>query len=134
DGLLHPAGQGGGLAGVLNDVLEDAAKAVADDILKGIPTDLLKMLPASLALGLQQCRDPQQSSNASHQAIVETTIQIPRLYTFKAVAAPGEFQLTDLASHPVRADLGVSTQAVPFALYFRADSLIAGGEVVWRAP
>ncbi len=91
------------------------------------------MLPASLALGLQQCRDPRQPLLASHQAIVETKIQIAKVYSFKAVAAPGNFQVTDLASHPIQADLGLANQAVPFGLYFLADSVIEGGEVVWRA-
>jgi hypothetical protein len=123
-----------GLLQSIEHLFAGALEAVIAQVLGDLPKELFHLMPGSLALGLQQCRDPEKGDLASHLAIVETEIRIEKLHDFKGVRNPGRFELETLASHPIAQDLGIASQDVPIGLFFLADAAIRGGKVVWRAP
>jgi hypothetical protein len=100
-----------------------------------VPT-WLSDLVAVPALGLKQFRDAARPAKACYQAIVEAPLSTVEIFGAPKVLLDAfEVTLMDVASHPVAATLGLSTEPikVPITFCFEATMQMGTGTVVWSA-
>lgn len=132
---------GSSLARVWNTVTEAAAeltkllaRAEPSDAL--ILLDLLRRMVSGRVpvVFLKQFRDAAQPDRACYQAIVESAIEITQFHR-GGLTDDYEVVLNDLASHPVRRDLGLAEGLLrPFlGAFLHYDFRLASGRILWSA-
>lgn len=84
---------------------------------------------------LKQFRDAEDSERACYQALIEVEASVTRLRSVRLL--PGRFRasLAELATHPIRTDLGLSGETTDVELSFHLDYdfTIGHGREVWTA-
>ncbi|MEY2952069.1 MAG: hypothetical protein RLZZ401_156, partial [Pseudomonadota bacterium] len=81
---------------------------------------------------LKQIRDGVDPTRCCYQVIQEVSVQLTQFHSARIYAQAYEVHINDLASHPVRSDLGLPDGPIPceFAFWSNFDFTIGGCEAV----
>jgi hypothetical protein len=82
---------------------------------------------------LKQFRDGADPTRCCYQAIQEVDVQLTKFHAARIYPQAYEVDINDLASHPVRADLGLPAGPIPveFALWTNFDFTIGACNAIW---
>lgn len=83
---------------------------------------------------LKQIRDGLDATRCCYQAIQEVNAQLTKFHAARIYAQKYELDINDLASHPIRAELGLPAGAIPvaFAFWMRFDFTIGPCTAIWK--
>jgi hypothetical protein len=117
----------------------DSFSGIADDIIEAIILIIQALLGkdalASNFVNLRQFRDIENQDRACYQAIVENWMSLTRWYSGGLLGLEGSytFDLCDVPSSPIGADLGLASQDVLAGFWIHANVEIGAGKVLWKA-
>jgi hypothetical protein len=117
----------------------ESFSGVADDLIEAVILIIQALLGkdalASNFLNLKQFRDIEDQDRACYQAIVENWMSLTRWYGGGLLGLEGaySFDLCDVPSSPIGAELGLTSQDVLAAWWIHANVEIGAGKVLWKA-